>query len=145
MPSKSGVWGWERERLRRGQGECGKEPHLTRHVLDSPRLPVSHPQTRSHRPTGVQARAASHTDTHGTDAQSHTGTKTHIDAYPNVRSQTHKHRVSHRHSGIYTRGHSRHTSHTHTQKHANTVTHAHTLTVHTHTHESIHSPQPSSS
>lgn len=40
--------GWER-------GECGKEPCLTQQVLDSPRLPVSHPQTRPNQSTGPQA------------------------------------------------------------------------------------------
>ena len=77
MTSRSGVWGWGRERLWRGPGECGKEPCLTQQGLDSPRLPVSHPQTRPNQPTGPQAHAASHTGMHQhTDMHQHTGTNT---------------------------------------------------------------------
>lgn len=44
--------GAEKGEAEEGVGECGKESCLTQQVLDSPRLPVSHPQTRPNQSTG---------------------------------------------------------------------------------------------
>ena len=135
MTSRSGVWGWGRERLWRGPGECGKEPCLTHQGLDSPRLPVSHPQTRPNQPTGPQAHAASHTGTHQhTDMHQHTGTNTH--------RHLPRHTQAEPQSDTGTQGRTpRDTADTRvtpTRKPTSVMTRAH-IHTHTHTHTHTHS------
>ena len=138
MTSRSGVWGWGRERLWRGPGECGKEPCLTHQGLDSPRLPVSHPQTRPNQPTGPQAHAASHTGTHQhTDMHQHTGTNTH--------RHLPRHTQAEPQSDTGTQGRTpRDTADTRvtpTRKPTSVMTRAH---IHTHTHTHTHTHRVSS-
>lgn len=124
--------GLGRERLRKGRGECGKAPSLTQQVLDSPRLPVSHPQSRPNQSTGPQAHkhmlrhmgTHRHTGRHQHRPQSSTGTKT--DTYVDLQSDTQTHRV--RATNTQTQ---QHTSHRHTEIHRHNDTSTHSYYMHT--------------
>lgn len=129
VTSKKGVWGRERERLRRGRGECGKEPGLTEQVLGSPRLPVSHPQTRPNQSTGPQTHAASHRHIltpRQTPAQTHRVTRAQNQTYTLTQTDTVRHTALHTlRDTVDTR-----IRHTHTEKHTDTVTCAHVHNTH---------------
>lgn len=138
--SKQGVWGWERERLRRGRGECGKEPDLTQQVLGSPRLPVSHPQTRPNQSTGPQAhkhmlRHTAHTDTQ-TPAQTHRVTRAQNQTHTLTQTDTVRHRE------LHTLRDTADTRVTRTHTHTDTVTHAPVNTCSQYTQSTHSSPPP---
>lgn len=131
-----------RERLRREWGECGKEPCLTQQVLDSPHLPVSHPQTRPNQSTGPHAgkHMLCHTDA-VTDTQKDTNTDPQSHRYKDTSRRLQKHTQRHTHkytltqeiqTHTSTQSHKRHTNHVHTDRNTDTMTHMCTHSQYTH-------------
>lgn len=69
-------------------GGVWEKPCLTQQVLDSPRLPVSHPQTRPNQSTGPHAGKHMPRHTESQRPKESLSTKIHTDTYRDKHSQT---------------------------------------------------------